>query len=222
MSLKTNLSTALFSCLFLIGCNSSAATSLPLNTPLSDGLGESAYPLPESLADLEDRTENSVRVEMLNIHHLGELDPEKDEYQWTLTVSEVEVLDVIEGDLEAGDTIFVGEPYYLSHGEDLQRIGGYVPMISGQDYLLFLSNLREENWLEEPVESWEITFSGFGQHHPDKEADFYDDLHSRNVKGFETVSDLLDYDFMANREEEVELYRTIRADIEEHYFYIFD
>lgn len=222
MNLKSNLSIAVFSCLFLTGCTSNAATSLPLETPLSDNVGESAYALPESLDDIEDRTENIVRVEMQNIYHLGELDPEKDEYQWTLTVSEVEVLDVIEGDLEAGDTIFVGEPYYLSHGEDLQRIGGYVPMISGQDYLLFLSTLREETWLEEPVDSWEIVFSGYGQHHPDKEADFYDDLHSRNTKGFETVSDILDYDFMATRADEVELYRTIRAEIEEQYFYIFD
>lgn len=78
------------------------------------------------------------------------------------------MLDVIEVLLEEGETICIGEPYYISHGED---------------YLLFLSGLRHETWLEDPVESWMIDFLRF-----------------------ETLSDIADYDFMASAEEIEEHY----------------
>lgn len=222
MNIKIKWMMVLLPILILTGCYNTTATSLPLDTPLPETPGEGSYPIPETLADIEEQTENIVRVEMKGIHHLGELDPEKEEYVWTLTVSQVEVLDVIEGSLEVGDNIYVGEPYYISHGEDLQRIGGYVPMNNGEDYLLFLSNLTHETWLEEPVDSWMIDFLGFGQHRPGKEADFYDDAYSRNLKKFQTYSDLLDYDFVASRADEVEAYKTIRQDIEEKYFSVFE
>lgn len=222
MKLINKLFFTLLTLLLLTACNGNEATSLPLDTPLADIPGEGAYPIPVSLAEIEEQTENIILVKMNGIHHLGELDPTKEEYQWTLTVSQVEVQDVIKGTLEVGDSIHVGEPYYVSQGEDLQRIGGYVPMSNGEDYLLFLSNQTKESWLDNPVDSWTINFLGFGQHHPDKEADFYSDSHSRQSKGFETYSDLTNYDFVATGEEEVEQYQTIRKEIERKYFSIFE
>lgn len=222
MRLIINFSFTLLTLLILTACNSNEAASIPSDIPLADVPGEGAYPIPEILDEIEEQTENIVRVEMKNIHHLGELDPDKEQYQWTLTVSQVEVLEVIEGSLEVGDSIYVGEPYYVSHGEDLQRIGGYVPMNNGEEYLLFLSNQTNETWLEEPVDSWMIDFLGFGQHHPEKEADFYGDSLSRQTKGFETFSDIHNYDFMAMTEEEVEHYHTIREEIEAKYFFVFE
>lgn len=207
--------------ILLTSCAGNELSALPLDTPLADIPGEGSYPIPMSLDEIEEQTENIVLVTMKGIHHLGELDPTKEEYQWTLTIAQVEVKDVVKGMLEVGDSIYVGEPYYISQGKDLQRIGGYVPMSVEQDYLLFLSNQTNESWLENPVDSWTINFLGFGQYHPNKEASFYSDSQSRQAKGFDTYSDLTNYDFVATGEEEVEQYLTIRKEIERKYFSIF-
>lgn len=214
MSLKMGMVIAALS--FSLGsCGSDGDKLLSLDTPLAEFTSEGAGPRPESLSHIEETTENIVLVEMQEIYHLGQLNPELDEYQWTLTVSEVEVVDVIEGTLEVGEKIHVGEPYYLSHGEDLQSMGGYIPMNTGEEYLLFLSELSDNTWLEEPVDSWTINYLGYGQYQPHKEAITFN-------RSLETYSDLLAYDFVVVDEEEIDIYESIQKEVADNYFYIFD
>lgn len=88
-------------------------------------------------------------------------------------------------------------------------------MNTGEEYLLFLSELSDNTWLEEPVDSWTINYLGYGQYQPHKEAITFN-------RSLETYSDLLAYDFVVVDEEEIDIYESIQKEVADNYFYIFD
>ena len=94
----------------------------------------------ESIADLEEMTPNIVRARMGDdaeiVFQINELRPERPSAGHNIV--SIEILEVIKGDLQAGETIRIVEPYYINDGT-LISFCSYLPSIPGREYFLFLS-----------------------------------------------------------------------------------
>ena len=112
---------------------------------VSYGIVNRAFGPPRALtlADLEYRTPNIVRGRLLNdAHMVFQFGHEAHPTIVTFghNVVSLEILEVIKGDLRAGDTIRIREPYYIHH-RALFTGSDYLPSTPYIEYIFFLSNV---------------------------------------------------------------------------------
>lgn len=169
------------------------------DTPLSENTFSAAYPVPETLTEIENKSEQVLRVKMLNVEEYGEL---SEDGTLTATITELEVQEVLSGTLSKGNKIKVSEPYHFNLGS-LTIIGNYLPMEREEEYIVFLSNFDGETWM--------IDFMGFGKYSLDKS------VSSDPLESFDTYAEIQEFGFVSGEDEIVKRYTTIKNEVLDKY-----
>ena len=114
-----------------------------------------------TLEGLEYRSENVVRGRIAGDFKIISqyTNPfHRTEPSYSCTSVSLEILEVIKGDLRAGDTIRIIEPYVIEKGV-LFTTGNYLPSRPGQEYFFFLDGLFDRYFDGDVTEEY-IEFAG--------------------------------------------------------------
>lgn len=194
--------------LLLAGCsaqNEKAATpskkevKVTKETKISkNGSIDADYNIPEDSKELENKSEDIVKVKLVKNKKIGDYDKEKMEY--SSTISEVEVLETYKGSFKKGDKIDVSEPWYLNEGA-YESIENYIALEQEQEYTLFLRGGHDSEKLSS------IISMGYGKFNEDlKETD-------ATLTDFENLGEVEAYNFISEEQEEVTNYTEIKEDV---------
>ncbi|WP_161879526.1 hypothetical protein [Alkalibacterium sp. MB6] len=186
--------------IFLTGCNDSASVNeyltLDDDQKISDVQLSASYPVPSSLEQIEREADLIVKGKVLGIQSFGEYTEEGD---LTSTITEVDVLEVFEGETDS-ERILVAEPYRLTD-EGIEPVGHYVPLEAEEEYYFFLTDSGEDIWM--------IHFMGFGKYHEEKE------VSNQSITSFSSYEDIKAYDFLSSSE--ANKYSDIKEDVLSEY-----
>jgi hypothetical protein len=113
-----------------------------------------------TLEGLESRATHIVRGRIADdaatiLDYATEFDPPR--FAMGYTVVSLEIYEVFKGDLTAGDTIRMLEPYYIRNGILFAR-HNYMPSIPYQEYIFFLSPQVDPEWLAHDQQALAYTF----------------------------------------------------------------
>lgn len=156
------------------------------------------YNIPEDSKELENKSEDIVKVKLVKNKKIGDYDKEKMEY--SSTISEVEVLETYKGTFKKGDKIDVSEPWYLNEGA-YESIENYIALEKEQEYTLFLRGGHDSEKLSS------IISMSYGK--------FNEDLKETGatLSDFENLGEVEAYNFISEEEEEVKNYTEIKEDV---------
>ena len=182
---------------FLAGCNTVDSSDgdyvvLENNQTISQNQLSASYPVPNNLNQIEQNSDLVIKGKVLGIQSFGEYIEGGD---ITSTLTEVDVLEVFDGDYNEGHLV-VAEPYRLTD-EGIEPVGHYIPLEPEEEYIFFLQDSGEDIWM--------LNYMGFGKYHPEKE------VLNQSIQSFSTYEEIKAYDFLSDSE--ANKYSTIREDV---------
>lgn len=189
--------------LLLFACDNNASeqlSSLPLDTEISKVSAHPDYQIPNELKDLEDSSEDIVKVKVTPNVAIGKED-KSGESPYISTIREVQIIEVFKGTFKKDDIIKVSEPYFLTSNKEYQQVEGYTPMESEREYILFLRFGHEEDKVNG------LVGIDYGKYSMDGK------VQERLVSDLKNVGELRGLDFISEDEHSVELYSEIKEDV---------
>lgn len=189
--------------LLLFACDSNESEQLrflPIDTKISKVSLHPDYQIPNELKDLEDDSEDIVKVKVTPNVIIGKEDKSA-QSPYISTIREAQVIEVFKGTFKKDEIIKVSEPYFLNSNNEYQQLEGYTPMESEREYILFLRYGHEEDEVNG------LVGIDYGKYSMDGK------VQERLVSDLKNVGELKGMDFLSEDEHNVELYNTIKEDV---------
>lgn len=189
--------------LLLFACDSNESEQLrflPIDTKISKVSLHPDYQIPNELKDLEDDSEDIVKVKVTPNVIIGKEDKSA-KSPYISTIREAQVIEVFKGTFKKDEIIKVSEPYFLNSNNEYQQLEGYTPMESEREYILFLRYGHEEDEVNG------LVGIDYGKYSMDGK------VQERLVSDLKNVGELKGMDFLSEDEHNVELYNTIKEDV---------
>lgn len=183
--------------LLIVGTSCSAQEIDATKVKISEQQNEADYSIPTDLEDLAANSDIIVKVKALQ-----DKGNDKEDGEVLGSKKEVEIIKSFKGNLKEGDRAIVYEPAFILDGE-YKQTESYVKMTDRDAYILFL------NRTDEP-DGFAIVSLGYGKY-SEKEA------YKGEVTSFKALADLKPYDFVADEEEDIDKYKTIKKDVLKKY-----